>query len=102
MKKQDIGTIIKRPIVTERSTALREGFNKLVLEVYPKATKSDIKAAVELAFNVGVVSVNTMKLPTKTKRTRTAKGVFAGKKAHWKKAIVTLKAGDKVELFEGV
>ena len=102
MSKVDFGSIIKRPIVTERSTFLRETQNKLVLEVFPKATKTMVKLAVEEAFNVKVVSVNTLKTPSKAKKAKMGKGTAVGQKVNWKKAIVTLKQGDKVELFEGV
>lgn len=102
MKKIDLGAVLKRPIVTERSNFLKDSQNKLVLEVFTSATKDSIKSAVESAFKVTVTSVNTMKVPSKHKTARMGKAAFVGKKSNWKKAIVTLKQGDKVEFFEGV
>jgi large subunit ribosomal protein L23 len=90
--------VLKRPVVTEKTTAMKEARNQFVFEVYPTATKHAIKAAIEKAFKVKVVSVNTMVVRGKTKRM----GRFEGRRANWKKAIATLKAGEKIEFFEGV
>ena len=93
----NIYEILRRPLVTEKSTRLSER-NKYVFKVEKRATKDQIKRAVEKAFNVGVVSVNVIKVPAESKR--------AGKRIvtanSWKKAVVTLKEGDKIQLFEGV
>ncbi|MBM3933681.1 MAG: 50S ribosomal protein L23 [SAR202 cluster bacterium] len=89
--------ILKRPIITEKSTLLQEQ-GRYAFEVASHATKLDIESAVEKAFNVKVVKVNTVTMRGKAKRfgpkIRYAKS--------WKKAIVTLKQGDKITLFEGV
>ena len=69
--------------------------NKYVFDVLPKATKPEIKAAIESLFDVKVTSVNTLKLPRKKKRV----GRFIGYKAQYKRAIVTLKEGDAITLF---
>ena len=91
--------IIRRPIITEQS---REAVadKKYVFEVAVNASKPEIKAAVELAFGVKVEKVNTIRMQGKVKRT----GAYpAGKRAAYKKAIVTLKADSKtIELFEGM
>jgi len=93
----NIYEVLRRPLVTEKSTRLSER-NKYVFEVDKKASKDQVKQAVEIAFKVGVTGVNIIKVPGETKR--------AGKreitKSAWKKAIVTLKEGDKIQYFEGV
>ena len=97
MKK--IQEVIVRPLITERSTLLREK-NKYSFEVNPAATKQEIKNAVELIFKkekVEVLKVNTTNLPAKIRRV----GRSFSKPYRWKKAIVTLKPGQKIELFEG-
>ncbi|MEO1465145.1 MAG: 50S ribosomal protein L23, partial [Cyanobacteria bacterium J06633_1] len=71
---------------------------KYVFDVLPKATKPDIRAAVESLFDVTVVKVNTLKLPRKKRRV----GRFEGYKAQYKRAIVTLKEGDSIALFPDV
>ncbi len=88
--------ILKRPIVTERSTILGET-GRYVFEVDTNASKHDIARAVEWAFDVRVVKVNTLKIPGKTKRY----GRRPSKQPDWKKAIVSLAAGDSIQLFEG-
>jgi large subunit ribosomal protein L23 len=89
--------VLVRPIVTEKSTILQER-GKYVFHVAPNATKSQIKTAVERAFNVGVVQVNTMATRGKVKRY----GVRRARTPDWKKAVVTLKSGDQIQLFERV
>ncbi|MGN1031716.1 MAG: 50S ribosomal protein L23 [Butyricicoccaceae bacterium] len=90
--------IIKKPVITEASMAgIAE--NKYVFEVLMSANKVEIKKAVEEIFGVEVASVNTVKLPAKTKRM----GMYVGKTTAKKKAIVTLKEGSKpIEIFEGM
>lgn len=87
--------VLVRPIVTEKSTILQER-GKYVFHVAPNATKAQIKTAVESAFNVGVVQVNTLATRGKVKRF----GVRKTRTPDWKKAVVTLKAGDQIQLFE--
>jgi len=89
--------ILLRPVLTEKSTLLREGQNKVAFAVHPSANKIDVKTAVEKMLNVKVVDVNMMKVRGKIKRL----GRFAGRKPNWKKAIVTLKPGEKLDIFEG-
>ena len=90
--------ILKRPVVTERTTALRENRHQVVFEVLPGATKEEIAKAVEKAFKVKVVSVNTIVVRGKKKRM----GRYEGRTPSWKKAIVRLRPEDKIEIFEGV
>ena len=89
--------VLKRPLITEKSTDLHTQ-GKYAFEISGKANKHEIKQAVEKAFNVGVLKVNVMTVPGKKRR--------AGRRMiltpSWKKAIVTLKAGDKIQIFEGV
>lgn len=87
--------IIKRPVISEKSTLLTESHNKYVFEVAPEANKIQIKKAVEDIFKVAVVKVRTMRMPGKTKRVR----LQIGRTPEWKKAVVTLKQGDRIELF---
>lgn len=90
--------IIRRPLVTEKSTSLIGERNQYSFEVAPGANKTEIKRAIEEIFKVKVLAVNTVHLPGKTKR----QGRFVGKTAAMKKAVVTLRAGDRIEVFEGV
>jgi large subunit ribosomal protein L23 len=82
--------LVRRPIVTEKATLLMEQ-NKYTFEVTPQATKPEIKAAIEDLFQVKVVQVNTQNLPRKKRRV----GKFTGFKPQYKRAIVTLAAGDE-------
>ena len=88
--------ILKRPIVTEKSTILGET-GRYVFEVDNRASKHEIARAVEWAFDVRVVKVNTLMVPGKVKRY----GRRPSKRPDWKKAIVALAAGDSIQLFEG-
>jgi large subunit ribosomal protein L23 len=98
-KALHIYSVLRRPIVTEKSTMLA-GQGKYVFEVAPQANKPQIKAAVEQAFDVSVTAVNTTLMRGRRRRNRY--GRRTGEAPTWKKAIVTLKAGDQIELFEGI
>ncbi|HBL35732.1 MAG TPA: 50S ribosomal protein L23 [Firmicutes bacterium] len=89
--------IIKKPIVTEKSTRLME-MNKYCFVVDRRASKIQIKDAIETIFNVRVLDVNTMRMLGKLKRM----GRHEGRRPNWKKAIVTLEPGSRIEYFEGV
>ena len=91
-------SILKRPLVTEKGTQLREKDNKVIFSVAKDANKIEIKRAVEELFNVHVEEVKTMVRKGKTKRWR----YRAYQRSDWKKAIVTLKAGETIEFYEGV
>ncbi|RKX66106.1 MAG: 50S ribosomal protein L23 [Thermodesulfobacteriota bacterium] len=95
---KDMYQIIKRPIITEKSTLQKEFTNKLAFEVDPKANKIEIKQSVEKLFNVKVLNVRILKVKGKKKRM----GRWEGRSKSWKKAIVTLRPGDHIEFFEGV
>lgn len=90
--------ILIRPIVTEKSVIGSES-GQYTFEVDPRANKMQIKDAVETAFKVTVVDVHSMVMPAKVTR-RGKREILRHNK--WKKAIVTLKAGDRIQLFEGV
>ena len=92
-----LADLVRRPIVTEKATLLMEQ-NKYVFDVIPKATKPEIKAAIESLFDVKVTSVNTSRPPRKKRRV----GKFVGYKAQYKRAIVTLAQGDSITLFPDV
>ena len=89
--------IIRRPIIlTEKSTRLREKENQVIFEVHKDANKIQIKDAIQALFKVGVVDVNTLVMRGKDKRM----GRGYAKLRNWKKAIVTLKAGDAIQFFD--
>jgi large subunit ribosomal protein L23 len=90
--------IIKRPLITEKTNIQKEEYNKVTFEVDRSANRVEIRRAVEKIFNVKVASVRTMHVSGKVKR----RGKVQGKRRDWKKAIVTLMAGERIEFFEGV
>ncbi|OPX30361.1 MAG: 50S ribosomal protein L23 [Gemmatimonadaceae bacterium 4484_173] len=90
--------IILEPIVTEKSTIVRELYNKYSFKVIPSATKPQIASAIEAIFDVKVLKVHTVNMDGKVKRL----GRNLGRRSAWKKAIVTLAEGDSVDFFEGV
>ncbi|MBD0361690.1 MAG: 50S ribosomal protein L23 [Coleofasciculus sp. C3-bin4] len=94
---RELADLVLRPIVTEKATLLLEQ-NKYVFEVILKATKPEIKAAIESLFDVKVTGINTIRPPRKKRRV----GRFIGYKAQYKRAIVTLAAGDSITLFPEV
>jgi len=89
--------IIRRPLITERGSHLKEGQNKYLFEVARTANKVEIKKAIESLFRVHVTSVNTLSLKGKEKKV----GRFSGRTPDWKKAVVTLKQGDSIDFIEG-
>lgn len=89
--------MIKRPIITEKSTT-QTSENKYTFEVDKRASKSDVRGAVEKMFAVGVLDVKTANVHGKT--LRVGRRRRPAKKSDWKKAVVTLVKGDKIEAFE--
>jgi large subunit ribosomal protein L23 len=89
--------VLREPLISERSMSLTEG-NKYTFVVDPRANKIEIKRAVEEIFKVKVLKVNTIRVKGKRVRRRN----IVGWKPETKKAIVTLRPGDKIEIFEGV
>ena len=94
---KNIYEVIKRPILTEKTTLQKEEANKITFEVDRRANKIEIKQAVEKIFKVKVVDVHTMVVQGKVKRM----GRFTGKRPDWKKVIITLKPGEQIPFLEG-
>jgi len=92
---KDPYTIIRTVRLTEKATLLTEQFNRYVFEVDPKAKKPEIKRAIEIIFGKKVIGVNTANFAGKIRR---AKRADQGRTNHWKKAIVTLAQGEKIDL----
>jgi large subunit ribosomal protein L23 len=90
--------VVQRPLLTEKGTRLKEEANQYLFRVAKTATKVEIKQAVEQLFKVKVLEVRTLRVQGKVKRL----GRFQGRRPDWKKALVTLKAGQSIELYEGV
>jgi large subunit ribosomal protein L23 len=102
MSGRDLRLIIQRPVITEKSTGLKEAANRYVFRVDVKANKTQIRRAVEQMFNVKVKDVRTAVLPGKRTVVMNRRGRFEGYRSSWKKAYVTLAAGDKIDVFEVV
>ena len=102
MKTNDIRTIIRKPVVTEKSTVLKEGHNRYVFQVDPRANKQQVKKAVEKLFNVKVKDVRTAIFRGKRSVVMNRAGRFEGYKPNWKKAYVTLAEGHSIDLFDVV
>lgn len=90
--------VIIRPVISEKSYNLIETEGQYTFQVDKRANKNQIKQAVELAFDVKVHKVNTANMKSKPKR----QGLTRGRTANWKKAVIRLQAGERIELFEGV
>jgi len=88
--------VIRRPIISEKSTALAEVANRYAFEVAVQANKQEIRDAVQRLFNVKVLAVRTLTVHGKIKRV----GRFETKRSNWKKAIVTLGEGQKIDFFQ--
>jgi large subunit ribosomal protein L23 len=89
--------IIKKALITEKSTIARDAANQYNFEVHPKANKIEVGQAVEKIFKVKVLNVRVMNVSGKKKRM----GKVLGQKPDWKKAIVTLAPGERIETMEG-
>ena len=89
--------IIKRPVITEKTNIQKEIANQLTFEVDRRANRIEIKRAIESAFKVRVATVQTMHVKGKVKR----RGRNIGKRRDWKKAIVTMMPGERIDFFEG-
>lgn len=96
LSKMNSNDIIIKPVISEKSTGMMED-NKYVFKVAPAANKLTVKIAVKEIFGVMPEKVNIINVRGKNRRLR----YKMGKRSAWKKAVVTLKAGDKIEIFEG-
>lgn len=94
--KLDLHSVLVQPLLTEKITGLREATNTVGFIVHPDANRLQVKQAVESLLKVKVKKVNVLNVEGKTKRL----GRFSGKRSDWKKAFVTLKEGEKLELYE--
>jgi large subunit ribosomal protein L23 len=98
MTKMHSYEVLRKPLITEKSTYLKDEKNEYIFEVSKQATKPEIKKAVEKAFKVNVIKVNVITVPGKSRRM----GNRVVKKSDWKKAVVRLQTGDTITFFEGV
>jgi large subunit ribosomal protein L23 len=89
--------LIKRPVITEKTNIQKESYNQITFEIDRTANRVEIKKAVEDIFNVRVAVVRTMQVKGKTKQ----RGRIIGKRRDWKKAIVKLMPGERIDFFEG-
>jgi len=94
---KDIYQVIKKPLITEKANILKEKENKVAFVVDRGANKTEIKEAVERLLKVKVLKVNISTMKGKSRRV----GRTIGKRPDWKKAVVTLRPGDRIEFFEG-
>jgi large subunit ribosomal protein L23 len=95
--------VIIRPVVSEKSLDLTKSGNKYTFAVHKDANKEQIAEAVQELFKVGVIDVNVLTTKSKAKQGRWRRRTrILGRTTPWRKAVVTLKAGDKIEIFEGV
>jgi len=90
--------IIKRPVITEKTGIQKEDFNQVTFEVDRRANRVEIRRAIEKIFKVRVADVKTMQVKGKVKQ----RGRIVGKRRDWKKAIVKLMPGERIDFFEGV
>jgi large subunit ribosomal protein L23 len=98
MNKEQMCSIVRRPLITEKANDNKETFGHFAFEVDLSANKTEIRAAVEGLFNVRVMDVRTSIVRGKVKRM----GRNVGKRPNWKKAVVTLQQGHEIDFFEGV
>jgi large subunit ribosomal protein L23 len=92
--------ILVKPLYTEKIARLQDEQNKYAFQVDRGANKIEIRRAIEKKFEVKVTSVRTILMPGKIRQQMTRAGRFHGRRPEWKKAIITLAAGDKLDLFE--
>jgi large subunit ribosomal protein L23 len=90
--------IIIRPLITEKTSLQKEDFNQVSFEVDRRANRVEIRRAIEKIFNVRVADVRTMQIKGKVKQ----RGRVVGKRRDWKKAVVKLMPGERIDFFEGV
>jgi len=93
--------ILLRPILTEKMLKLQEKVGKYAFKVHKDANKIEVKKAVQDRFDVTVQDVHILNIKGKSKQRNTRRGITRGKRADWKKAIVTLREGDTINYFEG-
>ena len=89
--------LLRHPHLTEKTVRQKEELNQVTFLVEPNANKVEIRKTIEKMFKVSVLNVRTLKIRGKVKRM----GRFMGRRPDWKKAVITLKEGDRIEYFEG-
>ncbi len=94
--------IIKKPLITEKFSALSESENKYAFVVDRKATKEQIKSEIEKLFGVRITAINTMIYQGKEKTRYTKRNILSGRTASFKKAVVTLKEGDNIDFYSNI
>ncbi len=95
---KNLTTVLRSPVITEKTTVAKEASNVVTFVVEKTSNKSEIRRSVEEIFKVKVDDVRTVNIAGKRKRS----GKTQGKRSNWKKAYVSLKAGESIEIFEGV
>jgi large subunit ribosomal protein L23 len=95
---KDHYSILKKPLITEKSNLMKDELNQIAFEVDKRANKIEIKQSIEKIFNVHVIKVHTLTMKGKKKRV----GRSQGRRPDWKKAVITLKEGETIDFFEGV
>ena len=95
---KDHYSILKKPLITEKSNLMKDELNQIAFEVDKRANKIEIKESIEKIFNVHVIKVHTLTMKGKKKRV----GRSQGRRPDWKKAVITLKEGETIDFFEGV
>lgn len=94
--------ILRKPILTEKASALTEKSNRFTFKVDHKANKLQIKSAIEKMYGVSIVAINTMVVDGKAKSRYTKAGFVSGRSPKYKKAIVTLKAGETIDYYANI
>lgn len=97
-----LSEVLVKPILTEKANAQQDKFRRFAFKVNRKANKLEIKKAVEEFYGVSVVDVNTSVVPAKAKTKFTTKGVVAGRKPAYKKAMVTVAEGETIDLYGAI
>jgi large subunit ribosomal protein L23 len=94
--------LLRKPILTEKASALTEKSNRFTFRVENKANKLQIKQAIEKMYGVNILAINTMVVNGKTKSRNTKGGLVTGRSPKYKKAIVTLKAGETIDYYANI
>lgn len=99
---KDPRQVIVQPVMTEKALQLKDGLNQYIFRVEAQSNKIEIKEAIEKRFSVNVTSIRTMNIKPKPRQRFTRGGKVQGFTARWKKAVVTLKAGEKLDFLENI
>ncbi|HEY0055242.1 MAG TPA: 50S ribosomal protein L23 [Pedobacter sp.] len=94
--------ILKKPILTEKASALTEKLNRFSFKVDHRANKLQIKSAIEQMYGVSIIAINTMVVSGKSKNRQTKAGLVSGRTPKYKKAIVTMKEGEVIDFYSNI